>query len=397
MSNSFVEVHTWSEPNTWFIGGTNPITVSAFTSLAENDLLIAYGRQGVAADVTDLVANGWEIWNKNTASGQAHFVAFQYAGVTPASSYQFTTDTSTSSNDGFVTVIAYRGVKITDLDPLDTPFVLADHYLSSSLASSHTPPDITTNTVDAWLLSIILTNVSSGGPATLSQAGHTIREDAGQDNGPSGGVSDKQEPTPGIVSPADWILTGASSTALMYTLALQSADAVSAEIPNISWEPATGKNYVVYEGDLIPESSCLMFHRGTHTGTNGDLTYTDSTLSLFGDQIKGYRIYNYTDDSEGILATHGPGAGPLTLSEALAGGFDNDFDTGDKVDITIPVEVGDEIVYDAETNLGGTVAMTNVGSFVITGIQGLHTFNIKIRDATDNKVSAPFLVTSSVV
>lgn len=396
MSNSFVEAHHWAQGNTWYTTGINPITVGGFASLAENDLLIAFGRQSTGSDVTDLIANGWTVWNKTTTSGSAHFVAYKYAGATPDTTYEFTTSATADSNDGFVIVAAFRGVKV--VDPLDIDFSLADHYLTAGSASTHTPADVLTRTIDAWVLSIILVDVVSGGPTTLSQIGHTIRAQNGNTNGPYGGISDKQEAVPGNQSPADWGLTVPAS-AIMYTLALRAADAIFVPIPNVQWGPSTGESYVLYEGDVIPESSCLMLHRGSHTGTSNSPTYTDSTMTLSANQAEGYRIYNFSDNSEGVIGSHNAGSGPLTLSTPLSGSpfGENDFDNGDKVDITIKLEAGDEIVYETTTNLGGTVSMNNVGSFTITGAQGIHTFSVKIRDATDKKVSSPFLVTSQVV
>ena len=72
-------------------------------------------------------------------------------------------------------------------------------------------------------------------------------------------------------------------------------------------------------------------YTGTHTGANGSATLTDAT-GHFPQSLIGATVNNTTDGSSGtITAISGDG---LTITAALAGGGDNDWDTGDAFTIT---------------------------------------------------------------
>lgn len=70
---------------------------------------------------------------------------------------------------------------------------------------------------------------------------------------------------------------------------------------------------------------------GSHIGGSGEATIlTDSTKSWAKNELVGYQVFNSTDSSSGIITAND--ATTVTVS-ALAGGTDNDWDTGDKYEI----------------------------------------------------------------
>ena len=88
----------------------------------------------------------------------------------------------------------------------------------------------------------------------------------------------------------------------------------------------------IQEYDLVderPDDCCFGSHRfaaGTHTGGNNNASLSDSNASWSIDEMVGYYIENVTDGSAGII---GANTG-ITANVTLAGGTDNDFDTGDE-------------------------------------------------------------------
>jgi hypothetical protein len=70
---------------------------------------------------------------------------------------------------------------------------------------------------------------------------------------------------------------------------------------------------------------------GRHTGANNQATVmTDSTKAWTVDELIGYQIFNTLDGSSGMITANT--ADTVTVA-ALAGGTDNDWDTGDEYEI----------------------------------------------------------------
>ena len=69
---------------------------------------------------------------------------------------------------------------------------------------------------------------------------------------------------------------------------------------------------------------------GTHTGSNNAATLTDGAKSWTTNQFKGKIIYNDTDGSQGTITANTA----TTVTATLAGGTDNDWDTGDSYTIS---------------------------------------------------------------
>ncbi|KKN85739.1 hypothetical protein LCGC14_0275440 [marine sediment metagenome] len=87
-------------------------------------------------------------------------------------------------------------------------------------------------------------------------------------------------------------------------------------------DETNGADIVVFDGPT---------YTGTHTGANGSATLTDAT-GHFPQSLMGATINNTADGSSGtITAISGDG---LTITAALAGGGDDDWDTGDTFTIT---------------------------------------------------------------
>jgi hypothetical protein len=71
---------------------------------------------------------------------------------------------------------------------------------------------------------------------------------------------------------------------------------------------------------------------GTHTGANNAAVLTDSTKSWTPSSLVGQEIYNTTDGSSSTITANTA----TTVTGVLAGGVDNDWDTGDDYVITDP-------------------------------------------------------------
>ena len=73
------------------------------------------------------------------------------------------------------------------------------------------------------------------------------------------------------------------------------------------------------------------FESGTHTGSDNQSTLTDSTQAWDTNALVGLTIWNLTDDSSGTITANTA----TTITATLAGGTENDWDTGDeyKVDL----------------------------------------------------------------
>ena len=374
MTISFVASDTWTDTNTWYEGGagTNPITITA-PSTTVDDYLIAYGSQNVDASVTDLASNGWTVIREQSQAGNSHFVAYRRLTGSPAASYDFTTSTSSSGNDAFVSIAAYRGVSTTN--PFDITFAEADHYSNyETLSTTHDAPDATTRAVNSWILSIIFTRITTGGATTWTPPSGFVTpndEEGGSANAHGGAIAHKVETAPVSRTIGTWA-TSLSTRASLYTLVLRDAASTYIEISNVTWDPPTGFGYVEYRDDVIPENSILHLHQGTHTGSNNTSTLTDSAKTTTADEWKDYRIRNFSDGSSGIIGTHSAGTGPYTLSTALSGGNGDDFDTGDSYDIEVPMEDGDQIEYETSVTSGF----------------GTADFKYHLVDASDGSVTA---------
>ena len=72
---------------------------------------------------------------------------------------------------------------------------------------------------------------------------------------------------------------------------------------------------------------------GTHTGSSGASTLTDSTLSLGANSLVGLTLLNVTDGSSGTITANTTN----TISVSLSGGTDNDFDSGDSYRVRLNV------------------------------------------------------------
>lgn len=123
---------------------------------------------------------------------------------------------------------------------------------------------------------------------------------------------------------------------------------------------------------------------------------TDNTKTWTPNEWVGFRLKIGTSNANtSIGAIEGNTDETITVT-SLVGDLDA-VEPGQDYKITMAVDVGDIIEYDALTNLGGAVSMSVLGVPSISGASGTHTFNARIIDVSDgNSVSADFLVTVTV-
>jgi hypothetical protein len=76
----------------------------------------------------------------------------------------------------------------------------------------------------------------------------------------------------------------------------------------------------------------LPLNVGTHTGANNVAILTDSSKAWTPDSLIGGIVYNLTDSSSGTITDNDAN----TVTATLAGGGDNDWDTGDAYAIMLP-------------------------------------------------------------
>ena len=361
--SSHVETKLVATNNTWYVTGTATQTVTLDSAPTDGDIVIAWCHQNTNATITNLAALGFSNVIVNVqGSGYSRCVAWKVAS-SEGTSYGFTTDATSTGNDGFAAVSVYSGVAAS---PLDSSYV--DETVTSTSTTNFAVADVSTKATNTRVVALVFGGVGSGGPPSMTPpTGYTERIDSGVSNGPWGSIADKNEAAPGNKSPGQFTQS-ASGTGITYVLTLRDSAATYIEQDSVTWNPPTGYSYVEYKGDVIPENSILHLYRGTHTGVSGSATLTDSGVTLTADEWKDYRVTNWTDnDSAGIIGTHSAGSGPLTLSTGLSGGVDNDFDNGDSYDITQPMDNGDQIGYESTS----------------TSTAGVYAFDYYLIDATD--------------
>lgn len=117
----------------------------------------------------------------------------------------------------------------------------------------------------------------------------------------------------------------------------------------------------IYEGATTNSDGTLVVQRannraktygGSHTAGTSATVMTDSTASFPVDGLIGWKIYNITDGSYGIVTDND--ATTVTVA-SLTGGTDNDWDTGDDYEInrSLTIVKADCTVTDVGIRLGG--------------------------------------------
>jgi len=98
--------------------------------------------------------------------------------------------------------------------------------------------------------------------------------------------------------------------------------AFSSQYPD---DTGTNRNLALDSGIAVPcETSA---DSGTHTGANNVAVLTDAAQGWTVNELVGKYIYNLTDGSWGLITANT--ANTVTIGALLAGGTDNDWDTGD--------------------------------------------------------------------
>jgi hypothetical protein len=161
------------------------------------------------------------------------------------------------------------------------------------------------------------------------------------------------------------------------------------EILNVSVLPKVGWDYVVFDGSTIPEESILSLAAGTHDGSDNAAALSDSSASFTASEYVGELVRNLNDGSSAEITANAT----ITVSGTLSGGGENDWDNGDAYQIERNITAGSEIVYEATTNLNGSVSLDTTGVVTITGVSGSHSFSVKFVDVNDLAHSTEEVVT----
>lgn len=102
----------------------------------------------------------------------------------------------------------------------------------------------------------------------------------------------------------------------------------------VNFGNASAHIQVIQDGAIIADDFWNYGHEaGTHTGALNASVLTDSTLGATTNEFVGYTIKNITDGSQGIITANTA----TTVTAALYGGTDNDWDTGDVHHIAVPL------------------------------------------------------------
>ena len=119
---------------------------------------------------------------------------------------------------------------------------------------------------------------------------------------------------------------------------------------------------------------------GTHTGANNASTLTDGSQSFTIDALIGYRIYNTTDGSDGLITDNDA----TTVTAALAGGTQNDWDTSDAYIIVAKPALNPVSIASATTT--ATVTHRNHGL--------INSSSVVIRGATEDEYNGIFTISN---
>lgn len=118
---------------------------------------------------------------------------------------------------------------------------------------------------------------------------------------------------------------------------------------------------------------------GTHTGSNNASTLTDSNQSFTVDELIGYRIYNTTDGSDGLITDNDA----TTVTATLAGGTQNDWDTSDSY-IIVALPALNPVSITSSTT---TATVTHRNHGLATSA------SVVIRGATEDAFNGVFTIT----
>lgn len=116
-----------------------------------------------------------------------------------------------------------------------------------------------------------------------------------------------------------------------------------------------GATVTANTGDLVVQrgNNRAQCHSGSHTGASGQATVmTDSNASFTVDALIGWKIYNITDGSYGIITDND--ATTVTVA-ALVGGTDNDWDLNDDYEInqSLAIVRSEQTITDLGIRIGG--------------------------------------------
>jgi hypothetical protein len=114
--------------------------------------------------------------------------------------------------------------------------------------------------------------------------------------------------------------SGVSAISFVYEKVGHYSFAFASQYPD---ELGVNQNLSLIAGIAMPVNG--MPTSGSHTGANNQPTLLDGTKTWGADDYLGMQVYNVTDGSSGLITTNTVN----TIVAALAGGTDNDWDTGD--------------------------------------------------------------------
>lgn len=118
-------------------------------------------------------------------------------------------------------------------------------------------------------------------------------------------------------------------------------------------ELGVATNLVLDGGILLPTRAQASKWNGSHTGANNVPVLVDSTQSWTVNELVGKQLFNVTDGSSTIVTANTAD----TVTGVLAGGTDDDWDTGD---VYIILELAYEGALQLNTDYGGFAAFRNI-------------------------------------
>jgi hypothetical protein len=135
---------------------------------------------------------------------------------------------------------------------------------------------------------------------------------------------------------------------------------------------------VIEDARVLMEATSIA--TGTHTGSDNASVLTDVSKSFTTNELVGYRIYNTTDGSDGLITANTA----TTVTATLSGGTQNDWDTSDAYIIVAlpalnPVSIASS---------GTTATVTHRNHGLVTGAR------VVIRGATDDIYNGIFTISN---
>jgi hypothetical protein len=262
-----------------------------------------------------------------------------------------------TQNSATLTNCAFDNTKVISTAPADMALISDSTFTSSGTG---------------YAIDVGSAGAVPGSPASVNLSGDTFTGYASS-NGTTGNEAIHVLYTSGTLTIN---ITDGGSTPSIHT-AGATVTVLNAVTVKVTVKDATSL-VVIEDARVLMEATSIA--TGTHTGSNNAATLTDASQAFTIDELVGYRIYNTTDGSDGLITANTA----TTVTATLAGGTGNDWDTSDAhIIVSLPAQNPVSIA-----SAGTTATVTHRNHGLATGAQ------VVIRGATDDIYNGIFTISN---